>query len=72
MSECMTQEDAMKMDNTAERKKGYWRMTNKVYPEIFCSNCDVHIPVVSGWRMDAHMNFCPNCGADMRGNDDDI
>lgn len=46
--------------------RGEWSVTDVGYPELICSSCQVHIPFVAGWCMDAHMNFCPNCGSDMR------
>lgn len=46
-------------------KEGEWIVDKKGYPQIICSLCDVHIPMVAGWCMDAHINYCPNCGARM-------
>ena len=46
---------------------GEWKVDKKGYPQIICSLCDVHIPMVAGWCMDAHINYCPNCGAKMEG-----
>ena len=56
-----------------ERKKGKWiplfdgRFTGGAY-WFHCSNCERVVPDVrnGGW------NFCPNCGADMRGDNDDL
>lgn len=48
---------------------GKWKVDKKGYPQIICSLCDVHIPMVAGWCMDAHINYCPNCGAKMDGGD---
>jgi rubrerythrin len=52
-----------------ERKKGKWIKTGQsfVFPEKFrnysCSEC--------GYDVDkTKFNFCPNCGADMRGGED--
>lgn len=58
------------MENEIEElmpKEGEWIVDKKGYPEIICSLCGVHIPMVAGWCMDAHINYCPNCGARMRG-----
>lgn len=41
----------------AERKKGKWIDCNW---SVRCSECDYAIPM-------AVWNFCPNCGAEMRG-----
>lgn len=47
-------------------KRGEWKITTENFtPELICSKCGVHIPCVAGWCMDAHMNYCPNCGAKM-------
>lgn len=47
-------------------KRGEWKITTEHFtPELICSKCGVHIPCVAGWCMDAHMNYCPNCGAKM-------
>ena len=47
-------------------KRGEWKITTEKFtPELICSKCNVHIPCVAGWCMDAHMNYCPNCGAKM-------
>ena len=49
-----------------ERKKGKWIKTNQsfVFPEKFknysCSECGYDVDKIK-------FNFCPNCGADMRG-----
>jgi hypothetical protein len=48
-------------------KEGEWVVDKKGYPQIICSLCGVHIPMVAGWCMDAHINYCPNCGARMDG-----
>ena len=34
-----------------------------------CSVCGEHIPK-GRWGQEWHSNFCPNCGADMRGGQD--
>lgn len=47
-------------------KEGEWKVQTTVYPSITCSECGVEIPLVAGWRMDAHTNYCPNCGSRMR------
>lgn len=46
--------------------EGEWLVDKNGYPHIVCSRCGVRIPIVAGWCMDAHMNFCPNCGKPMK------
>ena len=47
-------------------KRGEWKVDMSHFsPHIVCSVCGVEIPCVAGWCMDAHMNYCPNCGAKM-------
>ena len=49
-----------------ERKKGEW-IIDKYKAELTCSECKktfTNFPVI-GWK--PLWNFCPNCGADMRG-----
>lgn len=46
----------------SERKPGKWiEEPNCMYR---CSNCGHHYPSIRGYMTD---NFCPHCGADMRG-----
>lgn len=47
-----------------ERKKGRWIKTDQVYEadECCCSLCGQLLTTYRGERM----NYCPNCGADMR------
>jgi hypothetical protein len=52
-------------------KEGEWKVRTTVHPSITCSECGVEIPLVAGWRMDAHTNYCPNCGARMKGENDE-
>ena len=54
-------------------KRGEWKITTEKFtPELICSKCNVHIPCVAGWCMDAHMNYCPNCGAKMFASDTNV
>ena len=54
-----------------ERKHGYWSFVNDKgerdgwIPSYECSECGS-----GGWRNPEVMNFCPSCGADMRGEHD--
>ena len=64
---------------SAERKKGEWFAfddDNWLYDTYRCSNCRKTITVDSERRDDIgftieDMNYCPYCGADMRGEDDE-
>ena len=54
--------DALKYDvPTVEPKRGKWIDDGFV---VICSECGIR--VVGG-----NLNFCPNCGADMKGADDE-
>ena len=46
--------------DTWNEEEGYW-----LEDEIFCSECNYH-----DWQR-LKTNFCPNCGADMRGGQDE-
>lgn len=53
-----------------ERKKGKWmpRYDEEDYPlGCRCSVCNETYVMPDGWA-----NFCPNCGADMRGEEDEM
>lgn len=41
-------------------KKGHWVIRPHVYGVTYCSECDFELKI-------DNTNFCPNCGADMRG-----
>ncbi len=43
-----------------ERKKGHWIDTDNYYQRWKCSECGCH-------TRDITPDYCPNCGADMRG-----
>lgn len=48
---------------SAERKKGEWILKPNIYGVAYCSECDYELHT-------DNTNFCPNCGADMRGEED--
>ena len=51
-----------------ERKEGHW-IEGKIYRDVIecnCSECGQLMTTAASVRM----NFCPNCGADMRGEKD--
>ena len=43
-----------------ERKKGEWILKPNIYGVAYCSECDYELHT-------DNTNYCPNCGADMRG-----
>jgi len=47
-----------------ERKTGKWVEKPNVYGVAYCSLCDYELHTND-------TNFCPNCGADMRGDQDE-
>ena len=58
-------------ENALKKKKGEWL---KIYPDneewnvYECSHCGEEFDLIEGTPYDNEYNFCPNCGADMRGN----
>lgn len=52
-----------------ERKKGKWidAIIADTLPVIVCDQCNTFFPLAFG----ASHNFCPNCGADMREEEQD-
>ena len=55
----------------AQPKHGHWECGDDLYENAICSCCkwDSGEPWEYAW---ANFNFCPNCGADMRGKTDAI
>lgn len=56
--------ELMPAADVVERKKGKWELEPE-YGWYICSACRDEVTVKSG-----RTNFCPNCGADLRGEDD--
>ena len=64
--------EVIKMWNTRVRPQGEWLKfgLGRGTRILFCTNCErrIEVPLSQG---DSNYNFCPNCGADMRGEKDD-
>ena len=46
--------------------RGWWALSTAHFsPEIVCSACRAEYPLIAGATQN-RLNFCPNCGADMR------
>ena len=58
-----------------ERKKGEWQITDAYPHNVYCSECHTRF-AQTHWAVweDGSLprNFCPNCGADLRGDDHDL
>lgn len=55
-----------------EQKKGRWIETDDGWDSIYyvCSECGCPRTLIDGTPEDNGMHYCPNCGADMRGDTD--
>lgn len=56
--------DSMEVYEAEPVKRGYWENTSTPN-QLRCSNCDV-IHFIAQYPH-GDINYCPNCGADMRG-----
>ena len=56
---------------TVDRPRGEWTRSELGYKCSACENIIPHcfMPTISVLTKDAQYDFCPNCGADMRGGD---
>lgn len=52
-----------------ERKKGAWINGGRI---IRCNRCKIGYATVNGMKSALTYKFCPNCGADMRGETHEI
>lgn len=48
------------------KKRSVWKAKN--FHVVFCENCKFEFDIVSCDFID-QMNYCPNCGVDMRGDE---
>lgn len=63
-----------KKEAEAERKRGKWLPDNRSYEiKFICSCCKESevVPTTGFTRYEPIWKYCPNCGADMRGGDED-
>ena len=56
----------------SERKKGHWEEWEDSYGEVCyrCSVCKEDWVLIDGTPQENMWNFCPSCGADMRGEEE--
>ena len=56
-----------------QSNKGKWKVVKMAYGgyDRVCSNCNCNIWLENEWNemSNEYKNFCPRCGADMRGED---
>lgn len=65
VSDCVRRIKAIPAADVVERKHGKWELEPE-YGWYICSACRDEVTVKSG-----RTNYCPNCGADLRGEDDE-
>lgn len=59
--------EAPTIDPESLRPKGKWVKDD---PFLVCLNCESEIDIKNCLGVENRKNFCPNCGADMRGESD--
>ena len=52
-----------------ERKRGKWIICTEAFEETFHTGC--RCSVCNYWKPMGIWNFCPNCGAEMKGDQDE-
>lgn len=69
MLDAYTNEGCPTIYSNPERKKGKWISTDDGWDGVYfvCSVCGCPWTLIEGSPEDNGMNYCPNCGADMRG-----
>lgn len=57
-----------------QRKTGKWIERDDGWDGVYyeCSVCKEPFTLIDGTPSENLYNYCPNCGSDMRGEDDDI
>ena len=66
-------DSAIRKGNPYEDKTGHWIENTNIFGEgtYECSNCGNPWSLMEGTPADNDMNYCPYCGADMRGKEND-
>lgn len=56
---------------SADRPQGKWIVFDEESNTYGCTNCGEPWTLMEGYPSENNMNFCPNCGARMKGADDE-
>ena len=62
-ADCIEALEILPSAHPEERKKGAWISEGRI---IRCNKCKIGYATVKGMKSALTYNFCPNCGADMR------